>query len=150
MCSISQVKTSEISESFWISSASVMLPIICWLAIVLAGQVASLSKILIIAEIFDAFSMNILPSCPPPIMPIVFVDCFECKDRIFHAKAQRTQRSITSKLIFAEFVRTMIYLIGVMKMILFTIVCFTRHKPCLLYTSPSPRDRTRYRMPSSA
>ena len=22
--------------------------------------------------------------------------------------------------------------------------------PCLLYTSPSPRDRTRYRMPSSA
>ena len=23
-------------------------------------------------------------------------------------------------------------------------------KPCLLYTSPSPRDRTRYRMPSSA
>ena len=24
------------------------------------------------------------------------------------------------------------------------------HHPCLLYTSPSPRDRTRYRMPSSA
>ena len=24
------------------------------------------------------------------------------------------------------------------------------HKPCLLYTSPSPRDRTRSRMPSSA
>ena len=24
------------------------------------------------------------------------------------------------------------------------------HYPCLLYTSPSPRDRTRYRMPSSA
>ena len=23
-------------------------------------------------------------------------------------------------------------------------------RPCLLYTSPSPRDRTRYRMPSSA
>ena len=23
-------------------------------------------------------------------------------------------------------------------------------EPCLLYTSPSPRDRTRYRMPSSA
>ena len=23
-------------------------------------------------------------------------------------------------------------------------------KPCLLYTSPSPRDRTRSRMPSSA
>ena len=23
-------------------------------------------------------------------------------------------------------------------------------QPCLLYTSPSPRDRTRYRMPSSA
>ena len=28
-------------------------------------------------------------------------------------------------------------------------VCFL-HKPCLLYTSPSPRDRTRSRMPSSA
>ena len=25
-----------------------------------------------------------------------------------------------------------------------------RYKPCLLYTSPSPRDRTRSRMPSSA
>ena len=24
------------------------------------------------------------------------------------------------------------------------------HEPCLLYTSPSPRDRTRSRMPSSA
>ena len=24
------------------------------------------------------------------------------------------------------------------------------HDTCLLYTSPSPRDRTRYRMPSSA
>ena len=24
------------------------------------------------------------------------------------------------------------------------------YNPCLLYTSPSPRDRTRYRMPSSA
>ena len=26
----------------------------------------------------------------------------------------------------------------------------TSSKPCLLYTSPSPRDRTRSRMPSSA
>ena len=26
----------------------------------------------------------------------------------------------------------------------------TRHGACLLYTSPSPRDRTRSRMPSSA
>ena len=26
----------------------------------------------------------------------------------------------------------------------------TATMPCLLYTSPSPRDRTRYRMPSSA
>ena len=26
----------------------------------------------------------------------------------------------------------------------------TKHKGCLLYTSPSPRDRTRSRMPSSA
>ena len=26
----------------------------------------------------------------------------------------------------------------------------TYHLTCLLYTSPSPRDRTRYRMPSSA
>ena len=25
-----------------------------------------------------------------------------------------------------------------------------QHAPCLLYTSPSPRDRTRSRMPSSA
>ena len=28
--------------------------------------------------------------------------------------------------------------------------CFRRYNPCLLYTSPSPRDRTRSRMPSSA
>ena len=27
---------------------------------------------------------------------------------------------------------------------------FTEYVPCLLYTSPSPRDRTRSRMPSSA
>ena len=27
---------------------------------------------------------------------------------------------------------------------------FARHRTCLLYTSPSPRDRTRSRMPSSA
>ena len=27
---------------------------------------------------------------------------------------------------------------------------FPRSRPCLLYTSPSPRDRTRSRMPSSA
>ena len=27
---------------------------------------------------------------------------------------------------------------------------FIQIKPCLLYTSPSPRDRTRPRMPSSA
>ena len=28
--------------------------------------------------------------------------------------------------------------------------CHIREKACLLYTSPSPRDRTRSRMPSSA
>ena len=27
---------------------------------------------------------------------------------------------------------------------------YDNNKPCLLYTSPSPRDRTRSRMPSSA
>ena len=27
---------------------------------------------------------------------------------------------------------------------------FTHHKVCLLYTSPSPRDRQKSRMPSSA
>ena len=29
-------------------------------------------------------------------------------------------------------------------------LCRERLQACLLYTSPSPRDRTRYRMPSSA
>ena len=29
-------------------------------------------------------------------------------------------------------------------------VCIGRLKPCLLYTSPSPRDRQKSRMPSSA
>ena len=29
-------------------------------------------------------------------------------------------------------------------------IFFTYNKICLLYTSPSPRDRTRSRMPSSA
>ena len=32
----------------------------------------------------------------------------------------------------------------------FAIHCLEKNIPCLLYTSPSPRDRTRYRMPSSA
>jgi len=30
------------------------------------------------------------------------------------------------------------------------VKCSPTFKPCLLYTSPSPRDRTRSRMPSSA
>ena len=30
------------------------------------------------------------------------------------------------------------------------VVAITAYNPCLLYTSPSPRDRTRSRMPSSA
>ena len=30
------------------------------------------------------------------------------------------------------------------------IALFLSHKPCLLYTSPSPRDPNRSRMPSSA
>ena len=33
---------------------------------------------------------------------------------------------------------------------LLTLRIFECMKPCLLYTSPSPRDRTRSRMPSSA
>ena len=32
----------------------------------------------------------------------------------------------------------------------FLIACLTDYWDCLLYTSPSPRDRTRSRMPSSA
>ena len=32
----------------------------------------------------------------------------------------------------------------------YTLVTFAVSKTCLLYTSPSPRDRTRSRMPSSA
>ena len=35
----------------------------------------------------------------------------------------------------------------------FCLICAKEHygiEPCLLYTSPSPRDRTRSRMPSSA
>ena len=31
-----------------------------------------------------------------------------------------------------------------------TAIISTQQNPCLLYTSPSPRDRTRSRMPSSA
>ena len=30
------------------------------------------------------------------------------------------------------------------------IILNAQYRICLLYTSPSPRDRTRYRMPSSA
>ena len=32
----------------------------------------------------------------------------------------------------------------------FTPTCSAKHLPCLLYTSPSPRDRQKSRMPSSA
>ena len=38
----------------------------------------------------------------------------------------------------------------VVSLIIFTIIGFTLDTTCLLYTSPSPRDRTRSRMPSSA
>ena len=34
--------------------------------------------------------------------------------------------------------------------LLLTLGEMVQYKNCLLYTSPSPRDRTRYRMPSSA
>ena len=37
-----------------------------------------------------------------------------------------------------------------MGVILLGVVAITLAKACLLYTSPSPRDRTRSRMPSSA
>ena len=36
------------------------------------------------------------------------------------------------------------------KLFIFVIALFKDCKCCLLYTSPSPRDRTRSRMPSSA
>ena len=39
---------------------------------------------------------------------------------------------------------------GVMSFLLHEIVYFGRSIPCLLYTSPSPRDRQKSRMPSSA
>ena len=40
---------------------------------------------------------------------------------------------------------------GKICIILYEDIPFTaQYLPCLLYTSPSPRDRTRYRMPSSA
>ena len=35
-------------------------------------------------------------------------------------------------------------------LVLFPDATNPKHKDCLLYTSPSPRDRTRSRMPSSA
>ena len=40
--------------------------------------------------------------------------------------------------------------IGFGAIILFLIIYYAILNPCLLYTSPSPRDRTRSRMPSSA
>ena len=39
---------------------------------------------------------------------------------------------------------------GAFELPLCTEKIITKYKPCLLYTSPSPRDRTRSRMPSSA
>ena len=39
--------------------------------------------------------------------------------------------------------------IGVERLVII-VVTRAEVEPCLLYTSPSPRDRTRYRMPSSA
>ena len=50
-----------------------------------------------------------------------------------------------SPLAMQGFIIAMIALIA-----LGTIIQMINHKNCLLYTSPSPRDRTRSRMPSSA
>ena len=42
-------------------------------------------------------------------------------------------------------------IVGMVVAVVATAVGFSAsHKACLLYTSPSPRDRTRSRMPSSA
>ena len=48
--------------------------------------------------------------------------------------------------------RTVIYTIGhfAIAITVLMIVADVSFKICLLYTSPSPRDRTRSRMPSSA
>ena len=43
-----------------------------------------------------------------------------------------------------------IFLMLIFFMLAGTITTIDPHKVCLLYTSPSPRDRTRSRMPSSA
>ena len=44
-----------------------------------------------------------------------------------------------------------VYAMGGKPLTAMNIICFPiKDKDCLLYTSPSPRDRTRSRMPSSA
>ena len=47
-------------------------------------------------------------------------------------------------------VRTWLIIIGVVSLVAGVVVQRTDPNGCLLYTSPSPRDRTRSRMPSSA
>ena len=47
-------------------------------------------------------------------------------------------------------VTLVIGLIGIIAMLILSVVILSKVSACLLYTSPSPRDRTRSRMPSSA
>ena len=45
---------------------------------------------------------------------------------------------------------SVIWLVGLAIMLIYGIISYSTLYICLLYTSPSPRDRTRSRMPSSA
>ena len=51
---------------------------------------------------------------------------------------------------FLAVVQVVVYVGGILVLIIFGIMLTNKISSCLLYTSPSPRDRTRSRMPSSA
>ena len=64
-----------------------------------------------------------------------------------NANNQYEQKRIAKEKQESEFLYFQFYFV---KLIEWGCVAFTLLYACLLYTSPSPRDRTRSRMPSSA
>ena len=61
-----------------------------------------------------------------------------------------TDFSLLSLFLRADFVVKSVILILIAASIYSWALIFDKYRLCLLYTSPSPRDRTRSRMPSSA
>ena len=63
-------------------------------------------------------------------------------------KAEKKSKDLFFQMVVVQAVTLLVS--GLVLGLFFSLMFFLMSERCLLYTSPSPRDRTRSRMPSSA